>query len=299
VPMTKSPRAVGWLVALAVVFSAFRGAGPAYSQEGLAGAPVVAGVGTALAAQGAVPEEAPPSVREHGEQLVKAAGKGLSRVTYQVHESVGWFAASPYLGWAAALLMALLSVVLLFGGCSLLQHYFTPLVTLIGMGALGFLASSILQSLDIEVNPPFRAIAVAAGCVAGGVFCMLCALRARPFASFLVVLLPLLVASVFAFSFSLVAGTALLVVGLILSVIALRRLRPLAIFSTSLFGAGGLICAWGVFAELTRPSSVYSSFNWLAEHPWMMLIAFLCVLFVGLNFQALAAPQEVGESEEV
>ena len=141
-----------------------------------------------------VTEEA-SGLAEEGRELAQETEEKLSTLTDRVRDAVDWFAASPYLGWVALALGAFFSLVLLFAGLALLRRYFVSFVTVVGAASGAFIGSSLLMSLSPDASAGVKFVASLVGALLSGGVCVFCALRAKPMASFLVVIFPFLIIS--------------------------------------------------------------------------------------------------------
>ncbi len=121
------------------------------------------------------------------------------------------------------------------------------------------------------------------------------ALRARPVAAFLVVLSPFLILAMplFGLPHTQVVGLVLFCAGLLAGFAAMVEVRPLAIISTSLFGAACMIGAWGTLGHLLgkRVIFVNDSFTWTTGQPIMLVLVWVVLGFVGISYQFTTGPK--------
>ena len=134
-----------------------------------------------------------------------------------------------------------------------------------------------------------KMVSLVTGAIIGGAFYFLAAAKARPLACMFITLAPFLVIATILFSLgpsgATVAAAAVLA-GLVLGTISMWHLRPMAIMSTSLFGAVCLMAVWGALSRLLKVGFMQSSLKFLIAHPWAFISAILFVAVMGANLQS-------------
>ncbi|MFW6188878.1 MAG: hypothetical protein ACOC7T_00460 [Planctomycetota bacterium] len=232
--------------------------------------------------------------------------EGAARLKERARQKVGSFAqyADGYfnsltenaaLAWIGMAVAAVLGAVSAMYGWTLIKSLLVPFAPVWGLATGGASAFCIIQAF--YTGRPFwwRLLVLAVGITAGLALYLFSALRAKPVAAFLVILSPFLILAVFLFPQQNLLGLVIFCAGLLAGFAAMVEVRPLAIISTSLLGSGLLLAAYGILARLTGKSGplkfVRGSFDWLIEHPLMLLLVWGVVAFMGLNFQFTTGPK--------
>lgn len=196
-------------------------------------------------------------------------------------------------GWATLLGAALVGVVTLLYGWVLVKSLLIPFAPVWGLATGGATAFCIIQAMYTEREVWFRLLVLAVGVTLGLGLYLFSALRAKPVAAFLVILSPFLILGAFLLPHEGVLGLIIFCTGLLAGFAAMVEVRPLAIISTSLFGAGCIVSAYGLLAHLIgrQLDVVRDSFDWLMAHALMLVLVWLVVAFVGANFQFSTGPR--------
>ncbi len=196
-------------------------------------------------------------------------------------------------GWFVFGIGTLIGIVSLMGGWTIIQSLLIPFAPVWGLLTGGVTAFCLIESFYTNRPTWFRVTLFAVGVTAGLGLYLFAALRARPVAIFLVVLSPFLIFAAFFFDYNTVLGVIAFVLGFLAGFAAMLHVRPLAIFSTALLGAGVLMACWGLLGKLLGEKTPFlvDSFAWLCGAPLMLLLALGMLTFIGLNFQFTTGPK--------
>jgi hypothetical protein len=192
----------------------------------------------------------------------------------------------------AAVLVGLISATY---GWTLVKNMLVPFAPVWGMATGGVMAFCLIETLYRGHPTWWRLLLFGAGLLAGLAVYLFSALRAKPIAAFLVVLSPFLIGAAFLFPTRQLLGLFVFIIGVGAGFAAMIQVRPLAIISTSLFGAGCMLWAYGLLAELIDAAGplhvVADSFQWLLNKPLFLLLVWGLVGFMGMNFQFSTGPR--------
>jgi len=266
-------------------------------------------VGLLPAFAGVAAQEAPPpadagqerSAKEPPEQKLKRAARDLrqsaertvSGFTAYANDRMERLTSSRPLGWGLLFVASLVGLISLMYGWTLIQALLIPFAPVWGLLTGGVTAFAIIEAFYTDWEVWFRVVLLTVGVALGLALYLFSALRAKPVAAFLVVLSPFLILAVLFFPQTQVVGLVLFCAGFLAGFAAMVEVRPLAIFSTSLFGAGCFVAAWGLLAHLLgeRAQFIPDSFSWTIGQPMMLLLIWAVIAFVGVNYQFATGPK--------
>jgi MFS family permease len=248
---------------------------------------------------GQKPAKARPSYTPH-----KETKEEVTRLTQEAEEKARDFATfanerlekatdSRVIGWGAVVASVIAGGLSLFFGWLLIQTLLVPSAPVVGLITGAVLAFSIVESSYTQASPFVRLALVAlGGALALGAY-LFSALRAKPIATFLVIMSPFLIIAALLFSYSEVLGFVLFAGGFVAGFLAMMNVRPLSVFASSVFGASALLGAFGMMAHVMEGNDapLQQAWDWLVEGPMMLLIAWVVIAFVGMSFQFATGPR--------
>jgi hypothetical protein len=230
--------------------------------------------------------------------------EGVSRVTERAGEKLTEFAAyadglfekatsNRLLGWLMLALAAVGGLISIFYGWSLIQRLLIPFAPFWGLMTGGGIAFCLISAFYTERETWFKLLLLVVGVGAGLALYLFSALRAKPVAAFLVILSPFLILAAFLFPIHDTLGLVIFCAGFVAGFAAMIEVRPLAIVSTSFFGAGCLLAAVGILSHLIGDGAPWlrDFFQWLAVHPLALVVALAVLTFLGSNFQFMTGPR--------
>jgi hypothetical protein len=234
----------------------------------------------------------------------KKTKEQVARLTREAEEKARGFAEfanerlekateSKVIGWGGVLTATIVGAVALLFGWLLVQTLLVPSAPVLGLITGAVLAFSIVESFYTHAAPFVRLGLVGLGCLLGVTAYLFSALRAKPVATFLVIMSPFLIIAAFMFSYSEVLGLLLFAGGFIAGFLAMVNVRPLSVVASSVFGSSALIIGFGMMSHVMESDDtvVQQAWNWLVESPAMLLIAWAVLAFVGLSFQFATGPR--------
>jgi hypothetical protein len=251
----------------------------------------------------AQPRVAPAAPKESPEQRIK---RGAAELKQTAEMKVGSFAAyanglledvtqARPLGWGLVGAAVLIGLISLMYGWTLVQSLLIPFAPVWGLMTGGVTAFCIIEAFYADWGTWFKLVLVTVGVALGLSLYLFAALRAKPVAAFLVVLSPFLILAVplFGLPQAQVIGLILFCAGFLAGFAAMVEVRPLAILSTSVFGAGCFLAAWGMLAHLIggRFPVLPDSFGWAISQPLMLVLIWAVVAFVGVTYQFSTGPR--------
>jgi hypothetical protein len=250
-------------------------------------------------------EAAEPPRRERRDYTPhKKTKEQVAKLTQQAEEKARGFAAfanerlekatdSKVVGWGGVVAAAVIGALSLFFGWLLVQALLVPSAPVLGLITGAVLAFSIVESFYTQAAPLFRVILVVLGCMLGVTAYLFSALRARPVATFLVIMSPFLIIAAFLFSYSQMLGLLLFAGGFVAGFLAMVNVRPLSIFATSVLGSSALVLGFGLVAHVMESDDtvVQSAWNWLVESPLMLIIGWTVIAIAGMSFQFATGPR--------
>lgn len=200
---------------------------------------------------------------------------------------------SKAVGWGGVIAAAAVGCVSLFFGWLLVQNLLVPSAPVLGVITGAALTFSLVESFYTGASPAFRIVVIVIGCILGLAAYLFSALRARPVATFLVVMSPFLIIALFLFPYNRGLGLGLFIAALLIGFMAMVNVRPLSIFASAVFGACALMGGFGLVAHVIDADDtvVQHAWNWLVGAPLMLLIAWAVVAFVGMSFQFATGPR--------
>jgi hypothetical protein len=243
-----------------------------------------------------------PTLGERVAERREAIGKKVQSLSLRAN---AWFenlSARPFRAWAFVAFAAGFGLLMLLYGWALIKSFMVPFAPVWGLVLGGFTAFSMVKMFMVGGDSALwqRLVMMGGGALFGVGLFMFAALRAKPVAALLVVLSPFLIAATFVASSSVQMAIAIFFVGFVAGFAAMIQVRPIAIISTSLFGALSLLSVYGVLAYLLAPeaeateeapSAMIGSIQWLFANPWMLLLILAMVAFLGCNFQFATGPR--------
>jgi hypothetical protein len=199
------------------------------------------------------------------------------------------------LGWGSFAVAVLIGLVAMLFGWTLVQSLLVPFAPVWGLATGGVTAFCIVQAFYTGRPTWFRLVVLAVGVTTGLSLYLFSALRAKPVAAFLVIMSPFLILAAFLFPQQGVLGLVIFCAGVLAGFAAMIEVRPLAIISTSMLGAGAFMAAYGLLAHLVGEQDTFAflrdSFNWLIGRPGMLAIVWGVLTFIGANFQFGTGPR--------
>ncbi len=198
-----------------------------------------------------------------------------------------------WIGWVAFLGALAVGLMAMFYGWHLIQTFLIPFAPFWGLITGASIAFCLIAAFYSERAVWFRLLLFAVGAAFGFGLYLFSALRAKPVAAFLVIMSPFLVTAAFLFPVQDKVALAIFAVGFVTGFAAMIEVRPLAVVSTSIFGACSLLAGAGLLSHLVgrRADWVRSAFTWLLDNPLIALLAWVVVAFVGANFQFMTGPR--------
>ncbi len=245
---------------------------------------------------GAAPKESPEHMlkRQYSELTTKAGLKVGSFAAY-ADEKLEKLAHSRGLAWGLLVAAVVIGLVCMLYGWTLIQSLLIPLAPVWGVMTGGVTAFCIIEAFYTGSDKWFRVVLLTVGVALGLALYLFSALRAKPVAAFLVVVSPFLILAMplFGLPQTQVVGIILFCAGLLAGFAAMVEVRPLAIVSTSVFGAGCMLGAWGTLGHLLGKNFAFAvdSFTWLISQPLMLVIAWAVIAFVGISYQFTTGPK--------
>ena len=258
---------------------------------------------------GAIAQKQPPArpnqpVRSDEETPEVKLRRGAAELKLRAQASVGSFAAYANqhmervthrrpLGWGLMIAAVLVGLISLMYGWTLIQSLLIPFAPVWGLLTGGMTAFAIIEAFYTDWQVWLRVVLLTVGVALGLALYLFSALRAKPVAAFLVVLSPFLILAVLFFPQAQVIGLVLFCAGFLAGFAAMVEVRPLAILSTSLFGAACFIIAWGLLAHLMGEGAQFlpDSFTWTIGQPLMLILIWAVIAFVGVTYQFTTGPR--------
>jgi len=239
------------------------------------------------------PDDAREKLKQEAARLSKEAQARVRSFADYSSEMLEGLADPPGKGWTLFGLCALLSLISLLWGWTLIQSLLIPFAPVWGLATGGITAFCIVQAFYTSRPPWFRLALLAVGIAMGLGLYLFAALRAKPIAAFLVVMSPFLIVAALTFDFDAKIGLAIFCCGFLAGFAGMVQVRPLAILSTSMLGAVGFLGCWGLLAHLLRDRAIFvqDSFAWLTGNPLMLILAWGVFTFLGTNFQFTTGPR--------
>ncbi len=259
-------------------------------------APASAAQQTPPARPAAAPKEKPEKMLQRRAAELRARAEGeVSSFAAFANDKLENLAYSRPLAWSLMVAAVVVGLVCMLYGWTLIQSLLIPLAPVWGVMTGGVTAFCIVEAFYSGSATWFRVVLLTVGVALGLALYLFSALRAKPVAAFLVVLSPFMILAMplFGLSHTQVVGLILFCAGLLAGFAAMVEVRPLAIISTSLFGAALLIGAWGTLGHLLgeRPPFVIDSFTWTVSQPFMLVLVWAVLSFVGISYQFTTGPK--------
>jgi hypothetical protein len=227
------------------------------------------------------------------------AGKLVQTEMDELRESTQqWAMRTKRLAWIIVVGLFLAGCVSAFAGWWLIRTFFVPICLLTGVlsgGAAGWAAAGRLGASGAAALIATAAVALAMMVLYG-----VASVKAKPIGAYLLGLSPFLLFSAGASRAGYTgSGVIVLVAGLLVSLLVLRRTRLVMVILTAVQGALLWIAAAFMLDALIRVPGAAEAKNWLATHPlaWLVIVLFLCIL--GMNIQYTLGPGALTEEERV
>ncbi len=241
-------------------------------------------------------EERPDSqdeIRDGVARIAERAGEKLTGFAAHSDEVLEDATSNRPFGWLMLALAVFGGAISLFYGWSLIQRLLIPFAPLWGLMTGGAIAFCLISAFYTEREAWFRLLLLVVGVGSGLALYLFSALRAKPVAAFLVILSPFLILAAFLFPVHDRLGLVIFSAGFVAGFAAMVEVRPLAIISTSFFGAGCVVGAVGVLSHLIGDSAEWlrDFFLWLTVNPLMLVVTVAVLTFLGSNFQFMTGPR--------
>ncbi len=244
----------------------------------------------------AAPKESPEHMlKRQASELTTRAGLKVGSFAAYADDKLEKLAHSRGLAWGLMVAATIVGLVCLLYGWTLIQSLLIPLAPVWGVMTGGVTAFCIIEAFYTGSDKWFRVVLLTVGVALGLALYLFSALRAKPVAAFLVVVSPFLILAMplFGLPQTQVVGLVLFCAGLLAGFAAMVEVRPLAIVSTSVFGAGCLVGAWGTLGHLLGKGFPFAidSFTWIVGRPLMLVIVWAVLAFVGVSYQFTTGPK--------
>jgi len=254
------------------------------------------------------------SVDPYDKNAESALGNSVGDIAGQLGDAVGTFATSANkqfaalagntgIAWIVMLTLAVLGMASMLYGWTAVKSFLVPFAPVWGLtlGAITMWAMIRAFYSGDQHTLAWKLALMAGGSLFGVSLFLFAAVKAKPVATFMVVMAPFLAASVFLFNpdaqGGMQVGIAVFGVGFVAGFAAMIEVRPIAILSTSFMGTLCLLSAYGIMGHLLGGVPFLNdSFKWLLEEPMMLLLAMAVITYLGCNFQSSTGPR--GSLEE-
>jgi len=239
------------------------------------------------------PKDPKEELKEGVTRMTEGAGEKLTDFAAYADALFQRAASNRLLGWLMLALAAMGGLVSIFYGWSLIQRLLIPFAPFWGLMTGGGIAFCLISAFYTERETWFKLLLLVVGVGAGLALYLFSALRAKPVAAFLVILSPFLILAAFLFPVHDTLGLVIFCAGFVAGFAAMIEVRPLAIISTSLFGAGCMVGALGILSHLIGNSAQWlrEFFQWLTVHPLALVVSLAVLTFLGSNFQFMTGPR--------
>ncbi len=232
------------------------------------------------------PEE-PPAPGELGEKLDEVARKKMKQGTRSWQRALERLSAHGPSGWLLCVVAVILGFALLGFGDRMVEKAFIPVVSLVGIGAGGYLGLQLCILVLGYPSDTSQAVSILGGVVLGGLIYAVSAIKAPPVAWMLLVATPFLMLSAMLATTSPIVAAVSGSVGTVLAILACLRHHVLATISTSMLGAFALTFSWGLLMHLV-PNRQYRAFFVRAiDHPYVLALVIVLLIGAGVDFQLL------------
>ncbi|MFO8006487.1 MAG: hypothetical protein R6V05_01995 [Candidatus Brocadiia bacterium] len=233
------------------------------------------------------------AIRREAAELGREAGKKAGEIARHADSLLERATRQRWVGWVAFLGALAVGLMALFYGWHLIQTFLIPFAPFWGLITGGSIAFCLIAAFYTQRDVWFRLLLFAVGSAFGFGLYLFSALRAKPVAAFLCIMSPFLMAAAFLFPVHDKVALAIFAVGFLAGFAAMIEVRPLAVVSTSIFGACSLLVGLGLLSHLVaeRADWVRDAFTWLMDNPLIALVAWLVIAFAGSNFQFMTGPR--------
>jgi hypothetical protein len=245
-----------------------------------------------------------PTVKPKAEKGREALKAEATEITRRAGQKVTEFAryadslfedatGSALIGWGLFCVAVLVGLVAMFYGWTILQSFLIPFAPFWGLLTGGGIAFCLITAFYTGRATWFKLLLLAVGIALGFGLYLFSALRAKPVAAFLVIMSPFLLLAAFLFPIQDALGLAIFVAGFVAGFAAMIEVRPLAIISTSLFGAVTLLASLGLLSHLlgARAEWLEGFYRWVMGGPLLLVVSIAVLAFIGGNYQFMTGPR--------
>jgi hypothetical protein len=245
----------------------------------------------------------------YDQENAQTIGNGLGNAVDKVGDSVSTFAnwadgefqslsETVVVAWVVMLTLTVLGLASMLYGWTAIKSFLVPFAPVWGL-ALGALTMwAMIRSFysDTQHTLAWKLALMGGGSLFGVSLFLFAAVKAKPVATFLVIMAPFLAASVFLFDpdtqQGMQLGIAVFAVGFVAGFAAMIEVRPISILSTSFMGTLCLLSTYGILGHVLSGAKFLNvSFRWLLSEPLMLLLAMAVVTYLGCNFQSSTGPR--------
>lgn len=229
---------------------------------------------------------------EVGETLKEVAREQMEEGTQKWERALQRLSAHRPSGWLLCVVLGILGLALLGFGDRMVEKAFVPVVSLVGVGAGGYLGLQLCILLFGYPSETTQAGAIFIGIGVFGVLYAVAAVRARPVAWMLVVATPFFMLSAMLAGTSPLVATVAAIVGAVLAILACLRHHVLATISTAMLGAFSLTFSWGLLMHMIRDRQYRAFFGRAIDHPYVLGLIIILIIGAGVDFQLLFSREE-------
>lgn len=238
--------------------------------------------------------------REAGDQAKRAAqraGREVQTFAVYLDQRFAGISERPLLQWGVLAAALAGGIAFWLFGWALLKTFFVPVVTFAGCATGGFLAWSLHSSYSANPTANMGMVTTVLGMVMGAAFYFVVGRKFKPLGMFLTVFTPFLIICSILYPYSGLQALAALGLGAVFAMIAMLKLRPVAVLSTSLLGAFALMIGVRLFQQAAGIQWILPVLEWFTENPAILLLILVVAVLVGAHIQLTAGPGDI-EFEE-